>query len=137
MTDALNIDIKQNAIAIAVEQPTIEIQMGSNASERGVWITNIVDNLDGTFTRTYGDWATQITTIDLRWWSWGGSTVTQFHFLTPLSQWDIVHAMTTRPIVTCYDENDRVILPNDIHYLSNSQLQITWLRNQAGIAVLT
>ena len=65
-TESVNIEIKKNEIEVQIEKPEIIIQMNWGSWERGVWITKIVDNLDWTFTRTYWDWATEITTINLK-----------------------------------------------------------------------
>ena len=54
-------------INVMIEQPVINVTIEWQTWEKGVWITSIVDNWDWTFTRTYWDWATQITTIDLTW----------------------------------------------------------------------
>ena len=124
----------QEVINIEQVQEVIEVEV-TGIGERWIGITKIVDNGDWTFTRTYGDWATEITTINLKGAAWEWSA--EFKFQIPVWQRDIIHTKPTRPIVTCYDEYNRVILPNEIHYLSSTQLQITRLLDQAGYAVLS
>ena len=80
--EIINIDIQENAIEVAIEKPELFITMEGYTWDRGVWITKIVDNGDGTFTRTYGDGATEITTIDLRWHDWTSLREQTLHVLS-------------------------------------------------------
>ncbi len=123
-------NIQADMIVNEVNAGIVEAKISSDIVENKIEVYTNEENVDVVLST----WAIIVEMVFGGEWGWWCCPV-EYPFWA-VTQRDIVHWLWRRPIVNCYDSNDNIILPETIHHLSSTQLQIVWLLPQVGIAVL-